>query len=322
MAEWVFCRACKGAVLIMIYEYALDPKVVATWVNRSDYRYFIEKFGLGQPRTISRYPKSWQRLVWEAYEGQDDIEKTRLTELLLRFLENAARRPQGRFDGGDWLQNTLEEHKDKPFKAILSTINPDRDSAILTPKNIDENQALWQPPRSTVVARRADQMTQAVASLLSTATKIIFVDPHFGPDSPRYQKTLQSFLSAASKNRKSELKTVEYHCQVKAPENYFRKECHSRLPKFIPKGISITFVRWTTKNGGQSLHNRYILTDIGGVSFQHGLDEGKEGDTDDLTILDRENYALRWSQYDQNANVFDLLEEPFELVGEYGTLKL
>ncbi len=47
----------------MVYEYALEPELVATWGNRQDFRYFVEKFGLGQPRIVSRYPKPWKRLV-------------------------------------------------------------------------------------------------------------------------------------------------------------------------------------------------------------------------------------------------------------------
>lgn len=45
------------------------------------------------------------------------------------------------------------------------------------------------------------------------------------------------------------------------------------------------------------LHNRYILTDLGGVAFGIGLDDGKKGETDDITLMNRDLYELRWSQY-------------------------
>jgi hypothetical protein len=40
-------------------------------------------------------------------------------------------------------------------------------------------------------------------------------------------------------------------------------------------GVSVEFVRWRQKAGGDKLHNRYVLTDIGGVSLGVGLDEGQ-----------------------------------------------
>ena len=299
----------------MIYEYALDPKVVATWGNKHDYRYFLEKFGLGQPRLVSRYPKKWQRLVWEAYDGQDDIEKTRITELLSRFSEKAISRSDSQYDGGDWLENVKKENVRKPFKAVILKENPEKIPNFLVADDIDETQQLWSASHSTVVPRTAKKMAQIVEPLLSAATEVIFVDPHFTPEMNRYQRTFQAFLVAATTNRKSELKSVAVHTQAKAPEVYFRNECHVELKKLIPKGVKVTFVRWVEKEGSESLHNRYILTNIGGVSFQHGLDKGKDGQTDIVAILDRESYLLRLSQYDRKSNTFDLAEEPFELIG-------
>ena len=76
----------------MIHEYALEPELVATWGNRHDYRYFLEKFGLGQPRIVSRYPERWTRLVWQAFRPANDFETTRMTELLARLSEHTVRR--------------------------------------------------------------------------------------------------------------------------------------------------------------------------------------------------------------------------------------
>ena len=55
--------------------------------------------------------------------------------------------------------------------------------------------------------------------------------------------------------------------------------------------------RLRQKQGGERLHNRYVLSDLGGVSFGYGLDEGDEGETDDITLMDLEQYEARWSQY-------------------------
>lgn len=74
--------------------------------------------------------------------------------------------------------------------------------------------------------------------------------------------------------------------------------------------------RLSRKPGGEQLHNRYILTDPGGVTFGIGLDDGNEGETDDITLMDRETYELRWSQYVGNPPAgFEQKGLPVEVIG-------
>jgi hypothetical protein len=63
------------------------------------------------------------------------------------------------------------------------------------------------------------------------------------------------------------------------------------------------------------LHNRYILTDLGGVSFQHGLDTGADGETDDISRLDLDQYIFRCKQYDPAAPAFDSAADPLMIIG-------
>ncbi len=50
--------------------------------------------------------------------------------------------------------------------------------------------------------------------------------------------------------------------------------------------------------GGDEFHNRYLLTELGGVSLGHGVDlSEKEAHSDDLTLLGRAAYEKRWRQF-------------------------
>ena len=74
--------------------------------------------------------------------------------------------------------------------------------------------------------------------------------------------------------------------------------------------------RLSEKQGGERLHNRYILTDLGGVTFGIGLDEGADGGTDDLALMGRGQYELRWSQYVGNPPAgFEQEGMPVEVIG-------
>jgi len=57
------------------------------------------------------------------------------------------------------------------------------------------------------------------------------------------------------------------------------------------------------------------LTDIGGVTFGVGLDEGDAGDTDDIQLLDRAQYEKRWSQYASGKPAFDRPDPPVTIEG-------
>ena len=93
-------------------------------------------------------------------------------------------------------------------------------------------------------------------------------------------------------------------------------ECQKRLPRILPRGQEVTICRLSERPGGQELHNRYILTEHGGVAFGTGLDEkGRAKTTDDLTLLDRNLYRLRWDQYTSDQPAFNRPEGEITVMG-------
>jgi|SRR5262249_19091083 len=80
------------------------------------------------------------------------------------------------------------------------------------------------------------------------------------------------------------------------------------IPPIIPKGMKVRLVRWCQRDGGEKLHNRFILTDMGGVRFGVGLDDGADGETDEIELLGDETYKLRLAQY-TSTSAFDLVDE-------------
>ena len=150
----------------MIYEYALEPELVATWSNRQDYRYFIEKFGLGQPRVVSRFPKSWKLRVWEAFHSDDEIAKKRMEELLVRMSERMPQRNGYVWDPNQtWLDNAHREHERIPFHAILARANPAGHASTLPADGLDDTTPLWAVPRALTIGRSAADMATAIAAV-------------------------------------------------------------------------------------------------------------------------------------------------------------
>ena len=48
---------------------------------------------------------------------------------------------------------------------------------------------------------------------------------------------------------------------------------------------------------GERLHPRYILTNIGGIRYEGGLDPGGPHETTDVSLLTEELWLKRWEQY-------------------------
>lgn len=295
----------------MIYEYALEPEMVAKWGEAKNYRFFITAFGLGQGRVLSRYPKNWLRKVWTVFESESELEKKRLEELLFRFKENMVKRKEYVWEEArdGWMDNALVEHDRHPFRAILSVKNPNKLTQVICEDNIGIVPCdMWDVPHGITVQRTAEEMASAIEMMLSRCRWVKFIDPYIAKDKSRHKKTLSAFLQIlASANPVGHPQEIEFHT---SGEGATSEHLRGVWEKIIPTGLTVTLYQWQEKPGGQKLHNRYILTDLGGVSFQHGLDTGAEGETDDITRLDREQYELRCKQYDRASSVFDAAEEP------------
>jgi hypothetical protein len=291
----------------MLYEYALEPTLLNNW---KDFRYFTEKFGVSRGRMIARYPKRWKRLVYESLANCGEIERKRIEEGLSRLDDRLLSRQYEWNPQHDWLTNTEAEHHHRPFHAILARANPNQRDFVLEGDSVDETHPLWNVGITRVISRTAREMGACVAVLLGVSKEIMFIDPYFRPQELRHRRPLEAFLSAVLDKRYGMLPArVEIHTGDSLGYEYFKTECEQRLPSIVPEGIQVHIVRWREKDGGEKLHNRYILTDIGGVSFGVGLDDGAAGETDEVTLLEDKTYRFRWAQYMSPEPAFELVDE-------------
>lgn len=115
----------------MIHAFALDPELVATWGNKSDYRYFIDKFGLGTPRIVLEYPRSadWRERVLRAAEGAGDFELQRITALIGVLAERMAKfTPKSPLEVD---QPWLEKAEQEKIVPIIAKENPRNNPKII-----------------------------------------------------------------------------------------------------------------------------------------------------------------------------------------------
>lgn len=323
----------------MIYEYALEPELVVTWGDRERCGYFIDKFGFDRQgeatgRVISQYPEDWQERVKETLKETPltVIEKKRIEELLKHITKKQPK--VTRFytsiswdSEKSWLENAEaeQENTSRPFHAILACENPRGIQNVILGDSIypiepgDRPSPLWHESRSRIICRSADAMATCLEPMLRCATLILFIDPHFRANDKKWTDPLKQFLDIIWNGR--HYVKIEYHTSIDRSASptweHFRRECEKYLPRLVPPSCTLTVRCWKKHGDSEKLHNRYILTDIGGVLLGTGFDEDDQDEddqkaTDDLLLLGRESYRHRLRQY-HTKPVFELEGDPITI---------
>ncbi len=194
----------------------------------------------------------------------------------------------------EWLPNAIEENRIRPFRAIVASENPDQLQFILCPDQlspiVSKQKEPWKVPISIDVRRTATELANCVAPLLRNCKKVLFIDPHFGNAMRRHLVSLQEFLRCiASRDAQMAMpQSIEYHTgDSNKDTNAFAREMEKTILPYLPAATILTIVRWKE----EELHNRYILTDRGGVTFGTGLDidESANPSDDTVTLLDEQH---------------------------------
>jgi hypothetical protein len=282
----------------MLAEFALEPALLHNWDR---FQRFVSLFGVAQGRLISRFPRKWPELVLAAAKC-GPVEKARIEEALRRRLHDRLfpRHHDWRVEM-TWLANAVLEHGQRPFAAILAATNPTGHSDIVDASDLDVT-ALPDKLRagpSKLVVRSAVEMAAAVRVLLQFSKKIVLMDRNFAPNSRRFRDPLSEMLMCLLDRHGNPRRVeVELHFGHRVLEDApdFKASCEAHLQDEIPSGMQLTVVQWNHYD----LHNRYILTDHGGVMIGEGLDEANTTSSrpdDTLVLLSPETAAEKMNQY-------------------------
>jgi len=276
----------------MFFEYALDPAAVTSWEVA---RYFLDAFGPWKGRFLSQYPKHWRRLLLSGLSC-GDVEKKRIEERLRQATNDHVfyHRPDTHYDGTQpWIENARLEHSRQAFRAIIAREASSEDH-VLDASTLDETHPRWQAGAGRLVARDATAFAQALDLLLRASSKVMIIDPYFRAD----QAAKTAPLTAFCRLIKGCIEDVHVH-YADEPRGYIQctKDAERVLPGCVPRGMRVLLHCWKERSGGARLHNRYVLTDVGGVQFGDGIEGGDRGQHDRVSILEESTRARLWEEY-------------------------
>ncbi|BEU94305.1 hypothetical protein ACDW_00100 [Acidovorax sp. DW039] len=326
----------------MIYEYAIDPDLVKDWVLDRDVG-LAPQFGLDHRRIVSDVAENWVGEVYGAllshfnWDNTDPefIDAEQFMSALMEFLRQSTSRGTRR-TAQPWMDQVLRAHRDEAFHAILSREPVQECEAAITPEvTRDLRNPRWYLPTVDVTKKTAAALAQQLAPLLRLASRIILIDPYFKADSPGYREVLSALLQTALNTRAAgrALPSVtlisgvadrdrEASVRPRAEQllNEARHRCGmalERLGAAVPKGMSVTFQCAAAFADGDELHNRYLLTDVGGASLPYGTHPAGERVYDDITPLFEGQYRARWKQYSK-AEGLNVIGDPVVVRGLLG----
>jgi hypothetical protein len=302
----------------VIHAFALAPELVATWGRWEEFRFIHDKFGLGTPRVLLELPafSKWKKAVYGAaiHLKLSQVDMKRVEELFRLLGERKCRRHDSVYDGIlTWLENAEHEFDRKPFAAIIARQNPHSHHGVLVFEQLGAGCPRWACKVGASPPRTSEALAAALSPMLMNCKQLHLVDPHFGPENLRHRKFLAALMNVLVDHGPPP-EVVRVHCSQKTPLAFFEEEA-AKMAGRLPAGAAVEFVRWSQKTGGEKLHNRYVLTDVGGVILGVGLDAGEPGETDDLVLMPREQYELRWSQYVTADGTFNCVDRPSKVTG-------
>ena len=292
----------------MFYEYALEPSVLSSWERT---RYFLDAFGPWKGRFLAEFPRRWKRMVYDNLRCPD-VERKRIEERLAaldrRIFSGRSGSPYD--PSKPWLENALIEHRRARFRAIVANeaAGPD----VLDAASVDDRNDLWRVDSGGIVPRDAAAFVGMIELLLAASSRIVLVDPFFRADQREKTDPLVAFCTALA----GAASPVEVHFRDE-PRSYAicMADAARVLPGILPDGFKVTLRCWKERQGGARLHNRYLLTDVGGVQFGDSIEVGDAGHEDRVSILDEPSRARRWEHYTGTPPAFDEAGRPQEFVG-------
>jgi len=289
---------------LIFREYALDPTALGSWDVFKD---ITNRFGFEHGRLISRFPEKWEKEVLKACGDLGDVEKKKIALRLRQFgrqkLVDFHRAYNTKLT---WLNNALEEHKRQPFQAIIADNSKAKRKDIISPTDVEETHPLIRIGRGGEIQRRAEDLTECCRLLLENSTEVILVDPYFDPSRRKWTRPLGHFLMCAEKGRT--LSRFEYHLKAQAAGSWFSDECERQFSKSLSEHSEVRFFLWEDEEDPLDLHSRLVLTDVGVMEIDRGLDEDHDGHTLVTVLNDVEREEL-WDRYAKRQNKYDLIDE-------------
>ncbi len=175
----------------------------------------------------------------------------------------------------DWCSEALSSHAVKPLSGIVTTHH----TKLSYPQNevasIEKlaGTAWWQSrsPSKTLGRKTADYLA-VLDRVLRQANSLMFIDPNLDPSQRNYREFVQLLHAMAGRTPRPRIELHRSFCKGDGPARTFPSQAewqvsfHQLGQQLSAVGLSAEVFFW------EDFHERYLITDIVGVSVPAGFD--------------------------------------------------
>ncbi len=280
----------------MHYEYAIEPNSLTG--DFKTFKFIADKFGCHCGRLISEFPTKWKRkvnsIVKQPNSGFSDMQ----IKIVSKFLQNDKNFVTflGSFpDDESWINSAVKAHKIKSFRAIIATENTHGYDYIIPIDTLwEKDHPLFIVPFECSMPKTEQGFFDATKLLLNHAQHVLFIDPLFR--NVRFYKTLKLMLEQVHPS----CANIRYISKV-SPQgenpSYRIDELKRELPQYIPTGTKIEIIL-LNKQTNFGNHNRFVLTEKGGIKFPWGLDL-LDNYIDTINLMDVKTHEDKFNEFNE-----------------------
>lgn len=287
----------------MIYEYAVSPKLFSSEQHAT---FLYQAFGPDAGRLLCEFPrKRWLQLavaLIKADVADGELQKKLLTAVTALAKIAVSRQGEQWENNLSWINNAIIEHGRIPFRSILWEGPGQPHASTRTPSITLCNEAEWKAQPSIHVQRTAVEMVRPIGDLLQLSRRVVLVDRNFNPADGRWVnvllETVRILRGSPRQPRVDHLRLILSNMN-KIPDDAFERLARDSIAPRLPEGMSIRFHLKMSNR----LHARYVLTDIGGVQFADGLDEGVNAGVPPtmITRLSYDSHRIEWEACERDV---------------------
>lgn len=221
----------------------------------------------------------------------------------------------------EWLDLALESHRRIAFYGIvlsqllLKTCGHTDGAFIELSTALDAPQWCNRRRSRSLTKCEADYRI-ALAPFLRHARSVLLIDPYMSCHESRYFDTIRLCLELTGQRGYDPQPArihihagdpqADYAHQELVPDRLFAWEHKLRSLRPLHR---ITVFLWSARPGGETFHDRYILTDQCGISVPAGLDYRTSSVPNSTTwsLLDEEDRIRRFQDFDPSTSPYQLL---------------
>lgn len=302
----------------MHQEYAINPECICGSYDR--FVRFWDACGFPNGRLIAKFPSKWKRFVFcsESFKSLTPLNQQRVEVLLSneRGRLIAAHRSYNK-EARSWQEAAVGAHQTKSFQAIIDEEDAGLGSAVAAFDDINEEHPLWSVKTNRSIKRSATAIGESAKHLLAASRNIKFIDPYFSLRREFTEPFWEFFSHIASSQ--TQVEEVEVHFKYSLHSRnlqwddfvtQFERELQSKRRFYLPDDAGslvdkLVFHAWEDGED-ETFHARCIVTELGGLNYDNGLDLGKtEGDETLVFMLNDELAAEYRTKFSKEHSPFN-----------------